>query len=113
MKYVIVLISQFKFLIILLTLSLLFISNPSYGKNNCEQIKFDTKFQDVDLIEIKFDDYRRWTTNGLRILSLKRNIFIPSKFKKRFKANIIVHYKDKNICTLRSELDKVVIIMII
>ena len=105
MKYVIVLISQFKFLIILLTLSLLFISNPSYGKNNCEQIKFDTKFQDVDLIEIKFDDYRRWTTNGLRILSLEeKNIFIPSKFKKRFKANIIVHYKDKNICTLRSRI---------
>ncbi len=105
MKYVIVSISKFKLLIILLTLSLLLVSNPSYGKNNCEQIKFDTKFQDVDQIEIKFDDYRRWTTNGLRILSFKeQNIFIPSKFKKRFKANIIVHYKDKNICTLRSRI---------
>ena len=105
MKYVIVLINKFKLLIILLTLSLSLIPNPSYGKNNCEQIKFDTKFQDVDQIEIKFDDYRRWTKNGLRILSFKeKNIFIPSKFKKRFKANIIVHYKDKNICTLRSRI---------
>ena len=76
MKYVIVSISKFKLLIILFTLSLSLIPNPSYGKNNCEQIKFDTKFQDVDQIEIKFDDIGRWTTNGLRILALKSKIYL-------------------------------------
>ena len=99
MKSDIVLTNKYKPLIYTIFLIILLSANISNAKNNCNEIKFNSKFLEVNFIEIKFDNYKRWVKNGLRILSFKENNkFIPSKYKKRFNANIVVNYKDKNKC---------------
>ena len=79
--------------------------NDVDSKNHCNQVKFNSTFDDVEFLDIKFDKYRKWTSNGLKILSQKNNNnFIPKKYKKRFQANLIVYHKDGTQCFLKAEI---------
>ena len=79
--------------------------NDVDSKNHCNQVKFNSTFDDVEFLDIKFDKYRKWASNGLKILSQKNNNnFIPKKYKKRFQANLIVYHKDGTQCFLKAEI---------
>jgi hypothetical protein len=52
----------------------------------------------IKLIEVDIHDYRKWTVNGVRILT-NRYRYVPGKFKKRFDATILITYDDNNKCS--------------
>ena len=54
-------------------------------------------------IDIDLDDYRKWTKNSLKII-IGNFRYIPSKFKKRFKAKLIVSYKNNTQCVFKAEI---------
>ena len=71
----------------------------------CSELKFNNSLEKIDFIEINFDNYRKWSKNALKILSLKDNKrFIPEKLKKRHTAKIIVHYIDNNNCLFKAKI---------
>ena len=41
----------------------------------------------IKLIEVDTHDYRKWTVNGIRILT-NRYRYVPEKYKRRFDATI-------------------------
>lgn len=51
----------------------------------------------IELIEVDIHDYRKWTVNGVRILT-NRYRFVPDKFKRRYESTITVSYEDKSVC---------------
>ena len=51
----------------------------------------------IELIEVDIHDYRKWTVNGVRILT-NRYRFVPDKFKRRYNSTITVSYEDKSVC---------------
>ena len=53
----------------------------------------------IELIEVDIHDYRKWTVNGVRILT-NRYRFVPDKFKRRYDSTITVVYEDKSVCVL-------------
>ena len=52
----------------------------------------------IKLIEVDTHDYKKWTVNGIRILT-NRYRYVPEKYKKRFDATISVTYADNNKCS--------------
>ena len=52
-------------------------------------------------IEVKVDNYRRWTRNSLNIITGNFR-WIPQKYKKRFNANVSVKFENDLICVLGS-----------
>ena len=53
----------------------------------------------IKLIEVDVHDYRKWTVNGVRILT-NRYRYVPEKFKTRYDATITITYDDKSKCSL-------------
>ena len=116
MKFDIVLIRKIIFLIQIVFISFFFLTSKIYSniqdneidfssEKYCEKIKFHDSFIKINSIEIIFDNYRGWTKNSLRILTNQsKEKFIPGKFKRRYPANIIVHYSDDNICDYRASI---------
>ncbi len=51
----------------------------------------------IKLIEVDHHDYRKWTVNGVRILT-NRYRYVPAKFKRRFNSTISVTYEDDTKC---------------
>ena len=51
----------------------------------------------IEKIEVDIMKYRRWTTNGIRIITHNAR-FIPDKYKERFKAKILVTYENNVQC---------------
>ncbi len=57
----------------------------------------------IELIEVDIHDYRKWTVNGVRILT-NRYRFVPDKFKRRYDSTITVSYEDKSVCVLEGRI---------
>ena len=73
---------------------------------NCNKPITQNKFESFDnlvikKIEIDINNNRKWTINSVRILTGNFR-FIPSKFKKRFKAKVLVSYKDGPKCFIKA-----------
>ena len=51
----------------------------------------------IELIEVDIHDFRKWTVNGVRILT-NRYRYVPEKFKRRFDSTISVTYEDGSKC---------------
>lgn len=51
----------------------------------------------IKLIEIDVHDYRKWTVNGVRILT-NRYRYVPDKYKRRFNSTVTVTYQDESKC---------------
>ena len=51
----------------------------------------------IDSIEVDTKDYRKWTVNGVKILT-SRYRFVEERFKRRFSAKVLVNYKDGTKC---------------
>jgi len=88
--------------------------NPIISSNSSEKIKSkntncifsaDKNLDQLSItqIDIDLDDYRKWTKNSLKIV-IGNFRYIPSKFKKRFKAKVVVSYKNKIQCTFKAEI---------
>jgi hypothetical protein len=74
-------------------------------KNLCNNIKFNEDLSNINNIQINFKNYRKWSKNGLNILSQKKiNSFITDKSKKRYLANLIIYYNDGTICSYKSKI---------
>ena len=58
-------------------------------------ISFDKQI--IKKIEIDINNHRKWTVNGVRILTGNFR-FVPSKYKKRFNAKVSVSYEDDLKC---------------
>ena len=54
----------------------------------------------IKLIEVDVHDYRKWTVNGVRILT-NRYRYVPDKFKRRYDATITITYDDESKCFLK------------
>ena len=52
----------------------------------------------IEKIEIDTNNYRGWTVNGIRIIT-NNGRFTPEKYKKRFKAKVLVVYENNIQCT--------------
>jgi len=57
----------------------------------------DTDNLPIKLIEVDIHDFRKWTVNGVRILT-SRYRYVQDKYKKRFNATITVTYGDTSKC---------------
>lgn len=57
----------------------------------------------IKKIEIDNDNYRKWTVNGIRILTNNFR-FTPEKYKKRFKAKILVSYENNIQCIFKGRI---------
>ena len=105
MKFVIALINKIKVLICFIFISSFFYPNIANSKNNCNKIQFNTNFNEITFIDIRFDNHKKWTKNGLKILKSKQNSkFIPDKYKKRFKASLVLNYKDNRKCFFEAQI---------
>ena len=51
----------------------------------------------IDSIEVDTKDYRKWTINGVKILT-SRYRYVEERYKKRFSATVSVNYKDGTKC---------------
>lgn len=94
-----------------LIISLSFV-NISYAKKNnkldnfkdCNSEITESYFKDIDnlsikLLEVDVRDYRKWTVNGIRILT-SRYRYVQDKYKERYDATITVTYEDNRKCVL-------------
>ncbi len=51
----------------------------------------------IKLIEVDIHDYRKWTVNGVRILT-NRYRYVPEKYKERFNSTISITYENNVKC---------------
>ena len=51
----------------------------------------------IKLIEVDIHDYRKWTINGVRILT-NRYRYVPDKYKRRFNSTITITYENNAKC---------------
>tara|TARA_B100000963_G_scaffold257493_1_gene225933 strand:- start:857 stop:3205 length:2349 start_codon:yes stop_codon:yes gene_type:complete len=57
----------------------------------------------IKLIEVDVHDFRKWTINGVRILT-NRYRYVPEKYKKRYDATVTVTYENDNKCILSARI---------
>ena len=57
----------------------------------------------IKLIEIDTKNYRKWTVNGIRILT-SRYRYVEDKYKKRFDATVSITYGDNTKCTFNARI---------
>jgi len=57
----------------------------------------------IKKIEIDNDNYRKWTVNGIRIIT-NNSRFTPEKYKKRFNAKILVTYENNIQCIFKGRI---------
>jgi hypothetical protein len=57
----------------------------------------------IKKIEIDNNNYRKWTVNGIRIITNKFR-FTPEKYKKRFNAKILVTYENNIQCIFKGRI---------
>ena len=91
------------FLFFLLTPTQLF----AVTDTNCEKKFSLTKeydsHQNIDYLEVKFENNRDWLVNSLKI-GIGNFRFIPDSYKRNFKGEIIVHYKNKSKCSHKARI---------
>lgn len=79
----------------------------SESHHNCDTKKFNSSslFEEkkIELISIKVKDYRDWQVNNIRILTNNTHV-ISDNFKKRFKANIKIHFSDNSECSYQAKI---------
>ena len=51
----------------------------------------------IKLIEVDIHDYRKWTVNGVRILT-NRYRYVPEKYKERFNSTVSITYENNAKC---------------
>ena len=56
---------------------------------------------EIEKIEIDILNYRNWTVNNIKIITSNTR-FINNEFKRKFKANVIVSYKNGIKCSLKA-----------
>ena len=66
-----------------------------------DSINFEDK--QIKNIEIKIKKYRQWTENGIRIITGNFR-WIPDRYKKRFKGDVIVNYDNKLKCNFTARI---------
>ena len=77
--------------------------NSYFQQPFCDKEVGQTENLQIKSIDIKIDKYKKWKKNGLRII-IGNFRWIPSKFKKRFKGNVIVSYSNDFKCTFRASI---------
>ena len=95
------------FIFLTTTFSSSAIKNASY---NCEQtsvINYNYKdYKKVTFLNIEVDNKKKWYENSIGAILSKSNNgeAIDTKYKKRFKAKIIVHFGKNKICNFRGSI---------
>ena len=51
----------------------------------------------IRLIEVDIKNYRKWTVNGIRILTTRYR-YVDDKFKRRFDGKVTVTFSDNTVC---------------
>ncbi|OUX44356.1 hypothetical protein CBE37_01245 [bacterium TMED277] len=96
-KYVFFLIFYFCFLNIAATQD-----KPIKNIKGCDTEITESYLRNIDnlpikLIEVDVHDYRKWTVNGIRILT-SRYRYVQNKYKRRYDATILITYGDNTKC---------------
>ncbi len=102
--------------ILLLSIFFLFFTKPAFPEQNkslktlvgCEGEKNETFLTNqesipIKLIEVDTKNYRKWTVNGIRILT-SRFRYVDEKYKKRFDAKISVTYENNVKCNFHARI---------
>ena len=76
-------------------------SSTTYSKNTniCSDLN-NQKFKNIKSIKVEVEDFRKWTLNGIRIITGNFR-WVPEKFKKRYKSKIFVIFDDNSKCSLK------------
>ena len=77
--------------------------NPFCGNNISQKNLKEMDNLRIEKIEIDVTKYRKWTTNGIRIITNNFR-FTPEKYKKRFKAKILVSYENNIQCIFKGRI---------
>ncbi len=73
--------------------------------NTCNEFDFDKSLNNLKKLQIKFENYKSWSINGLRILKFEENTkIIPEKFKKRFSASLIAYNRVNQKCNYKARI---------
>ena len=83
------------FLFFLLTPTQLFAVTDTSCEKKFSLTKEYDSHQNIDYLEVKFENNRDWLVNSLKI-GIGNFRFIPDSYKRNFKGEIIVHYKNKS-----------------
>jgi hypothetical protein len=73
---------------------------PFFSQPFCEKDLYQNDNLQIKSIDVKIKKYRKWTENGIRIITGNFR-WIPDKYKKRFKADIIVEYENSLKCSFQ------------
>ena len=77
-------------------------SQEPYCENKLSQANLANLYKvKIKNIEVNIKNDRKWKKNSLRIL-IGNFRFIPEKFKKRFKANVIVKFENNLLCSFKA-----------
>lgn len=57
----------------------------------------------IKLIEVDVHDFRKWTVNGVRILT-NRYRYVPEKYKRRFDSTVTVTYENESKCVFSARI---------
>ena len=98
----------FFFILLLVTPTLLqssenYYSQPNCVTNNSESTITNLNNVKIRKIDIKINKYKKWTENGIRI-AIGNFRWIPSQYKKRFKARIVISYENGSLCTFKAKI---------
>ena len=94
------------FFLFLIVPSALFSQEINNKVNNCNFIihELDSEkanYPKIEQIDVKINKSKNWTVNSLRIATGNFR-FIPSKYKKRFNATLLVNFKNNLNCKYKA-----------
>lgn len=89
------------FFVILTFPYFLITSASSTDQKFCDQFSEQIESPKIQLIEVKINDYKKWTENGIKII-IGNFRWVPTKFKKRFKTKIVVTYVNNKRCEFKA-----------
>ena len=99
----------FSYLFIIFTSPLLALQNkPVYNFSGCNNQISENYFKQINKIKIKkieidIRNYRKWTENNIKILTVNSR-FIPNNLKKNFKGDVRVLFEDNSECLFKARI---------
>ena len=75
--------------------------DPHCNNSTNQTISKDFDHLKIDSIFVKINNYRKWTKNGIRIITNKFR-FTPEKYKQRFNAKVLVTYENNVQCSIEA-----------
>ena len=90
------------YLILFIIFSINSVNANQNAINNCNKYSHTNKELKIKKINIEIKNYRKWQVNNIKILTNNSHV-IPNKFKKKFKAKLLVTFENNISCEYQAK----------